>query len=327
MQDPYRVLNVPRQAGQAAIKAAYRELAKRLHPDRNPGDARAEQRFKQATQAYELLRDPAKRAQFDRGLIDADGKPQFGFGQFGFGRGAAGPARARAGGRGDAQTGADAGFRGAEGLFEKIFGGAFGRGPAAGGSTFEDLRGAASSGGRRATGADRRCRVEVDFLLAARGGRQRLDLGDRVLEIDIPPGTEDGRVLRLKGQGVRGAPGEAPGDALVTIAVRPHRHFSLQGKDVHLELPISLPEAIQGAKVTVPTIDGPVRISVPPGSNSGRSLRLKGRGVVVPGEARGDQYVRLVVMLPERPDAELAEYVRRWATQHPYDPRADLEDT
>jgi DnaJ-class molecular chaperone len=323
MQDPYRILNVPRQAGQAAIKAAYRELAKRLHPDRNPGDARAEQRFKQVTQAYELLRDPAKRAQFDRGLIDADGKPQFGFGQFGFGRGAGGQARARTGARAGAGA-ADAGFKNAEGLFEKIFGGAFGRGPT-GHSTFEDLRGAASAGGRRAAG-DRRCRVEVDFLLAARGGRQRLDLGDRVLEIDIPPGTEDGKVLRLKGQGVRGAPGEPPGDALVTIAVRPHRHFSLQGKDVHLELPISLPEAMQGAKVTVPTIDGPVRISVPPGSNSGRSLRLKGRGVAIPGEARGDQYVRLIVMLPDRPDAELADYVRRWAAKHPYDPRADLED-
>jgi DnaJ-class molecular chaperone len=320
MQDPYRILNVPREAGQAAIKAAYRELAKRLHPDRNPGDLRAEQRFKQVTQAYELLRDPAKRAQFDRGLIDADGKPQFGFGHQGSGHFGFGRAGARAGARAG-----DAGFRGAEALFEKIFGGTFGRSGAAGGPTFEDLRGAAPRGGRRAAGGDRRYRIEVDFLLAARGGKQRLDLGDRVLEVDIPPGSEDGRVLRLKGQGGKGRPGE-PGDALVTIAVRPHRHFSLQGKDVHLELPISLSEAIQGAKVTVPTIDGPVRISVPAGSNSGRSLRLKGRGVAVPGEARGDQYVRLVVMLPDRPDAELADYVRRWAAQHPYDPRADLED-
>jgi DnaJ-class molecular chaperone len=314
MQDPYRVLNVSREAGQATIKAAYRALAKRLHPDRNPGDAGAEQRFKQVTQAYELLRDPAKRAQFDRGLIDADGKPQFGFGNFGFGRGAG------------ARPGAAGGSRGGDGLFEKIFGGAFGWGGPGGGPSVDALRGAAQGSGRRARGDDRRHRVEVDFLLAARGGRQRLDLGDRALEIDIPPGTEDGRVLRLKGQGGRAAPGGAPGDALVTIAVRPHARFSRQGKDVHLELPISLPEAIQGTKVTVPTIDGPVRISVPPGSNSGRSLRLKGRGVAIPGEARGDQYVRLVVMLPDRPDSELAEYVRRWAEKHAYDPRADLED-
>jgi DnaJ-class molecular chaperone len=316
MQDPYRVLNVSRRAGQAAIKAAYRELAKRLHPDRNPGDAGAEQRFKQVTQAYELLRDPAKRAQFDRGLIDADGKPQFG--NFGFGRGA--------GTRPGAQAGARPGAPGAggEGLFEKIFGGAFGWG-GPGGPSVDELRGAAPGSGR-ARGVDRRHRVEVDFLLAARGGRQRLELGDRTLEIDIPPGTEDGRVLRLKAQGGKASPGGSPGDALVTIAVRPHERFSLQGKDVHLELPISLSEAIQGAKVTVPTIDGPVRISVPPGSNSGRSLRLKGRGVAAPGAPRGDQYVRLVVMLPDRPDAELAEYVRRWAEKHPYDPRADLED-
>lgn len=325
MQDPYRVLNVSRRAGQAAIKAAYRELAKRLHPDRNPGDAGAEQRFKQATQAYELLRDPAKRAQFDRGLIDADGKPQFGFGQFGFGRGAG----AQAGGR-SAQGGAQgaSGSRTGDGLFEKIFGGAFGWGGPGGpgGPSVDELRGAAPGRGRT-RGDDRRHRVEVDFLLAARGGRQRLDVGGRVVEIDIPPGTEDGRVLRLKAQGGRGPPDGSLGDALVTVAVRPHARFSLHGKDVHLELPISLPEAIQGAKVTVPTIDGTVRISVPPGSNSGRSLRLKGRGVAVPGEARGDQYVRLVVMLPERPDAELADYVRRWAEKHPYDPRADLEDT
>ncbi|HEX5079331.1 MAG TPA: DnaJ C-terminal domain-containing protein [Geminicoccaceae bacterium] len=318
MQDPYRVLNVPREAGQAAIKAAYRDLAKRLHPDRNPGDARAEQRFKQVTRAYELLRDPAKRAKFDRGLIDADGKPQFGFGHFGFGRGAA------AGGAAAARPDGSGAARGAEGLFEKIFGGAFGRDT--GGASFEDLRAAAQAGRRPRRGEDRRCRLEVDFLLAARGGKQRLDLDGRVIEVDIPPGTEDGKVLRLKAQGGAAPPGGAPGDALVTVAVRPHERFSRQGRDVHLELPISLSEALQGAKVTVPTIDGPVRISVPPGSNSGRSLRLKGRGVAAPGTPRGDQYVRLVVMLPDRPDPELAEYVRRWAEKHPYDPRGDLEE-
>jgi DnaJ-class molecular chaperone len=316
MQDPYRILNVSRQAGPAAIKTAYRDLAKRLHPDRNPGDAGAEQRFKQVTQAYELLRDPAKRAQFDRGLIDADGRPRFGSGNFGFSRGAG----AQPGGR----PGATGSFKGGEGLFEKIFGGAFGwAGP--GGPSVDGLGGAAQGGGH-ARGGDRRQHVEVDFLLAARGGRQRLDLGGRVIEIDIPPGTEDGRILRLKGQGGKGPPGGSPGDVLVTIAVRPHGHFSLRGIDVHLELPISLSEALDGAKITVPTIDGPVRISVPPGSNSGRSLRLKGRGVAPPGSPRGDQYVRLVVVLPERPDAELAEYLRRWAKKNPYDPRADLED-
>jgi DnaJ-class molecular chaperone len=310
MDDPYRLLNVSREAGQATIKAAYRALAKRLHPDRNPGDPRAEQRFKQITRAYELLRDPDKRAQFDRGLIDAEGRPQFGFGGFGFGRTA-----------GTQHAGAESTFRGGDGLFEKIFGGAFGRAGAAG---FDQS--GAQAGNRRARGIDRRYGVEVDFLVGVRGGRQRLDLGDRSLDVEIPPGTEDGKVLRLKGQGGPGPHGSPAGDALVTITVRAHPRFSLQGKDIHLELPISLPEAIQGAKVTVPTIDGPVRITVPPGSNSGRSLRLKGRGVAVPGEARGDQYVRLVVMLPDRLNPELADFLRRWAEKHPYDPRADLED-
>ena len=221
--------------------------------------------------------------------------------------------------------GAAQGARGSDGLFEKIFGGAFGWGARAG----PIARGAArrAPGAGRARGEDRRLRLEVDFLLAARGGKQRLDVGGRLIEIDIAPGTEDGKVLRLKAQGGRPPPGGSPGDALVTVAVRPHPRFSRQGNDVHLELPIGLLEAIQGAKVTVPTIDGPVRISVPPGSNSGQSLRLKGKGVVVPGEARGDQYVRLVVVLPERPDPELAEYLRRWVEKHPYDPRADLENT
>jgi DnaJ-class molecular chaperone len=307
MQDPYRILNVSRDASPAAIKAAYRELAKRLHPDRNPGDAGAEQRFKQVTQAYELLRDPEKRTQFDRGLIDSDGKPQFGFGNFGRGAGQAGPG----------------GARGGDGLFEKIFGSAFGRA----GPGFDELRRAGQGSGRRTRGQDRRYRVEVDFMVAAHGGKQRLDLGDRALEVDISPGTEDGKVLRLKAQGGPGPAGGVPGDALVTIVVRPHERFARRGKDVHVELPISLPEAILGARVAVPTIAGPVRIGVPPGSNSGRSLRLKGRGIAVPGEAPGDQYVRLVVMLPERPDPELDDFVKRWAETHRYDPRADPEET
>jgi DnaJ-class molecular chaperone len=308
MQDPYRILNVAREAGQAAIKAAYRELAKQWHPDRNPGDRRAEQRFKQVTQAYELLRDPAKRAQFDRGQIDADGKPQFGFGNFGFGGG-----RGAQGGRGGASGGGD-------GLFDKIFGAGFGQS-----AGLDGLRGAARGGARRTRGEDRRCRVEVDFLLAARGGKQRVEFGARVLEIDIPPGSKDGSVLRLKGQGNPGNLGGPPGDVLVTIGVRPHEGFSLHGKDIHLELPISLPEAVLGAKVTVPTIAGPVRSNVPPGSNSGRSLRLKGRGVAAPGTTPGDQLVRLVVTLPERPDPELDDFVRRWAEKHRYDPRGDLD--
>jgi DnaJ-class molecular chaperone len=305
MMDPYRTLNVPRSADQAAIKQAYRKLAKMLHPDRNPGSARAEQRFKEVSQAYDLLSDPVKRAKFDRGEIDAEGRPLRTYGGFEF--------------AGDQSA--------AEGIFGKMFGGAFGRG--FGGTfgegfgsgrsqfRFDDLyREAARAGNARARqarrGADRRYRVEVDFVTAAQGGKQRLYLDDgRAVEVTIPAGAEHGSALRLKGQGQSGSSGGASGDALVEIAIRPHSVFTRQGHDVHVELPISVPEAVLGASVPVPTVDGPVRISVPAGSNSGRTLRLRGRGIVRPDGRRGDQYVRLLVVLPEAPDSELEEWARR----------------
>ena len=314
--DPYRTLNVPRSADQAAIKQAYRKLAKILHPDRNPGSERAEQRFKEVSQAYDLLSDPAKRAKYDRGEIDAEGRPRYSFKGFDF--------------AGDPQSAAET-------IFGKMFGGAFGRGfgGASGGAhksargefRFEDLRReaarAASAGARQAQrGVDRRYRLEIDFVTAARGGKQRLDLGaGRAVEVTVPTGAEHGSVLRLKSQGEAGALGGAPGDALVEIAIRPHPVFSRKGDDVHVELPISVPEALLGASVPVPTIDGPVRITVPAGSNSGRSLRLKGRGIVRPDGRRGDQYVRLLVVLPEAVDAEL----ERWARRHNYDVRRNHE--
>jgi DnaJ-class molecular chaperone len=307
--DPYRTLNVPRSADRAAIKQAYRKLAKILHPDRNPGSQRAEQRFKEVSQAYDLLSDPEKRAKYDRGEIDADGRPRHTFRGFDF--------------AGDPQSAAET-------IFGRMFGGAFGRGfgeanrTARGEFRFDDLRReaarAASAGARRAKrGADRRYRVEVDFVTAARGGKQRLDLGGgRPVEVTVPAGAEHGSVLRLKGQG---APGDAPGDALVEIAIRPHPVFTRKGHDVHVELPISVPEAVLGASVPVPTIDGPVRITVPAGSNSGRSLRLKARGIGRPDGGRGDQYVRLLVVLPEGRDAELEQ----WARRHNYDVRRNHE--
>jgi DnaJ-class molecular chaperone len=326
MKDPYRVLNVAPGADQAAIKQAYRKLAKTLHPDRNPGNARAEQRFKEVTQAYQLLSDPTKRARFDRGEIDGEGRPRrdFGFGGFG---GAAGPQRGAPGGA-------------PESLFEKVFGGgfagAFGRGFGTGAPTgragragadasVEDLlRGRARATGRSAgavrklRGADRRYRLEIDFLDAARGGKQRLHVDSgRTLELDVPAGCESGKVLRLKGQGEPGVSGGPAGDALVEIVVPPHPQFSRRGQDVQVELPISLPEAVLGARVTVATIDGPVRITVPAGANTGRTLRLKGKGIA--GAGRGDQYVRLLVVLPDPPDTELES----WARRHAYDVRRD----
>jgi DnaJ-class molecular chaperone len=309
--DPYRTLNVPRTADQAAIKQAYRKLAKMLHPDRNPGSARAEQRFKEVSQAYDLLSDPAKRAKYDRGEIDADGRPRQAFRGFEF--------------AGDPQSAA-------ESILGKMFGGAFGRGLGGGfGDTlksgrgefrFDDLRrGAARAAGARQAqrGADRRYRLEVDFVAAALGGKKRLLLDSgRAVEVTVPAGAEHGSVLRLKGKGEAGPP---PGDALVEIAVRAHPAFTRKGADIHVELPISVPEALFGASIPVPTIDGPVRITVPAGSNSGRTLRLKGRGIGGPESGRGDQYVRLVVTLPEAPDAELEQ----WARRRSYDVRRDRE--
>jgi DnaJ-class molecular chaperone len=314
--DPYRTLNVSRGADQAAIKQAYRKLAKLLHPDRNPGSARAEQRFKEVSQAYDLLSDPAKRAKFDRGEIDGDGRPRQAFRGFEY--------------AGDPHATADT-------VFGKMFGGAFGRGfggasgpgqrGRSGEFSFDELRReaarATSAGARQVRkGGDRRYRIEVDFLTAAHGGKQRLELGaKRTVEVALPAGAEHGAVLRLKGQGEAGAFGGPRGDALVEIAIRPHPVFTRKGHDVHVELPISVPEAVLGASVAVPTIDGPVRIAVPAGSNSGRTLRLKGRGIGESDGQRGDQYVRLLVVLPEARDAELES----WARRHDYDVRRDRE--
>ncbi|MGH6898067.1 MAG: DnaJ C-terminal domain-containing protein [Geminicoccaceae bacterium] len=315
MKDPYRVLNVPRSADPALIKQAYRRLAKILHPDRNPGNQQAEQRFREVTEAYDLLSDPAKRRRYDRGEIDAQGRPRHPFRGFEF---AGDPPRP-------------------EGIFGKMFGGAFGRGAGGvAGERFGDRGGAAfdfdelrrraertagaSAREARRRGADRRYRLEVDFVRAAHGGRQRLDLGlGRTVEVSIPAGAAHGDTLRLKGQGEAGALGGMPGDALVEIAISPHPVFTRKGHDVHVELPISVPEAVLGASVAVPTIDGPVRMTVPAGSNSGRTLRLKGRGIDAPDGARGDQYVRLLVVLPEDRDAEL----ERWARRRSYEVRRE----
>jgi DnaJ-class molecular chaperone len=301
MNDPYRLLNLPRSADQAAIKQAYRKLAKSLHPDRNPGNAAAEQRFKEISQAYDLLSDPARRARFDRGEIDGEGRPR-GFGA-GFGQGF-GARRDSAG----------------EGLFEKMFGGAFARGFAGGagagrgGAAYEEYLQAQSNARKRMRGADRRYRLEVEFVDAARGGRQRLQLaGGRTIEVDIPAGTASGKRLRLQGQGDESALGGPRGDALVEIEVRPHPQFRRDGRDIHTDVALPLAEAVLGTRVTVPTLDGPVRLTVPPGASSGRTLRLKGKGVAAADGGRGDQYVHLLVVLPEPPDRELEAWARRHA--------------
>jgi DnaJ-class molecular chaperone len=305
MKDPYRVLEVPHGADPALIKQAYRRLAKLLHPDRNPGNERAAQRFREVTEAYDLLSDPVRRTRYDRGEIDSQGRPRHASRGFEF--------------AGDPQ-------RAAESIFGRMFGGTFGRGFGGGfeeafaergaEGRFEKVRRrAASNTGPRqpkSRGPDRRIGLEVDFLVAARGGKQRLELDrQHTVEVTIPAGAADGDCLRLKGQGEVGLLGGTPGDALVEIAIRPHPLFTRRGRDIHVEVPISVPEAVLGAGVDVPTIDGSVRMTVPAGSNSGRTLRLKGRGVGAPDGRRGDQYVRLLVVLPEGSDAELEQWARR----------------
>ena len=289
MDDPYRLLGVARGATDDEIRAAYRRLAKQLHPDLNPGRRGAEDRFKQVSAAYALLSDPQKRARFDRGEIDASGAERAPPHGFGFGRRRAGEAP-----RKDDDFGADD----LDSLFERAFGGSRGR-------------------GGRSRGDDMRLEVQVSFEEAACGAVKRLSLPDgRAVDLRIPEGFEDGQSLRLKGQGhpARGA-GPA-GDALVTVRVQPHRHFQRSGNDVFLPLPVTLQEAVLGARIEVPTLAGPVTLSVPPGSGQGTKLRLKGRGI-----AGGDQYVELRLVLPERPEPELASFLEDWKPRHPFNPR------
>lgn len=304
MRDPYELLGVRKDADADAIKAAYRKLAKQLHPDMNPGDAAIESRFKEVTGAYELLSDPKKRQRFDRGEIDASGaeRPSSRFYRAYAERNAARGAGPGAG------AGAWSGFENVdtEDLFD-IF--------------TQGRRGA----GARRRGVDVSYSLSVDFVAAAAGSRRRLNLPDnRALEVQIPPGTSEGTVLRLRGQGQPGANNGPAGDAYIEIQIEPHPFFERRGSDVHLDVPITLQEAVLGATITVPTIDGPVAVKAPKGANTGTVLRLKGRGVQIKAGTRGDQYVKLIVMLPERPDPDLAEFIQRWGPAHPYAVRSKL---
>ncbi|MGH6618543.1 MAG: DnaJ C-terminal domain-containing protein [Alphaproteobacteria bacterium] len=304
MRDPYSVLGVAKGASEGEIKSAYRKLAKKLHPDVNPGNKEVEQKFKEVSAAYNLLSDKEKRGKYDRGEINADGSPRY---DSAFHRAYSQPGGGR-GGYDFTQGGGD---------FEDIFSDLFGRA----------RRGGGAAGGRRtytpqAKGNDVQYTVQVTFAEAAKGIRRRITLYDgKSLDVTIPPGTEDGQTLRLKGQGMPGLGGGA-GDAYVTVQVQQDPMFERDGSDIHVTVPVTLDEAILGGKIRVPTIDGPVSVSVPPGSNTGSRLRLKGKGVSKqPGAARGDQIVHLEVVLPDRPDDELRSFLQGWALRHPYDVR------
>ena len=306
--DPYTLLGVSRTATEADIKKAYRKLAKELHPDRNTDNPKAAEKFSQVTSAYDLLSDKDKRARFDRGEIDGDGNPAA---PFGFG----------GGGHGGPQGGFRADFGGDQAgdfsdLFEGLFGG---RGRAGGGGG----GGFAGGFGRRPQpkGANVAYRLTVPLTDAATLAPQRITLADgKTIDLKLPAGLESGTQMRLSGKGQPGPGGN--GDAIVTIEVQPHRFFNRDGDDIRIDLPISLSEAVLGASVRVPTADGAVMLTVPKGSSSGKTLRLKGKGFHKKGGGRGDQLVTLMVDLPVDDDA-LVEFVQGWK-DNDRNPRGNL---
>ena len=294
--DPYTILGVARSASEKDIKSAYRKLAKDLHPDRNKDNPKATERFSEATRAYDLLTDKDKRAQFDRGEIDADGNPAMGFG----------------GGFGGGQGGGFSGFGGAEGFdINDMLGGIFGGGRGGG-------MGGGMGGGRgrpAPRGANVQYRLSVSLPDAATLSPQRITLSDgKTIDLKLPAGLEDGTQMRLSGKGEQGPGG--PGDALVAITIQPHAFFRRDGDNIRLDLPVTLDEAVNGAKVKVPTVEGAVMLTVAPGSSSGKTLRLKGRGMTRKDGSRGDQLVTLEIALPEA-DADLAKRLEGWRDERP----------
>ena len=300
MEDPYDVLGVRRGDSDESIRAAYRKLAKKHHPDLNPGKPDAAERFKAINAAHALLSDPVKRGKFDRGEIDAAGNeipPQRPtWRDFGDAAADEGGHRYRSGSTLNAED------------LESLFGAAFR-------DRFE------RDANRR--GHDAHYSLTVDFMEAARGAVRRLTLPDgRTLDVTIPAGMRDGHVLRLKGQGEPSQGSGSPGDALIEISVAPHKLFRRVGDDVEMDLPITLQEAVLGASVEVPTIKGKVLLKIPPHSNNGRRMRLAGRGI-----AGGNQVVVLNVELPQQDEPELTAFLRTWKPAHTYNPRAEMEAT
>ena len=327
MRDPYEVLGVSKGASPEDIKKAYRKLAKKLHPDSNKKDPKAATKFAELNGAYEIVGDEDKRKAFDRGEIDAEGKPRFhGFEGFG-GRPGAGP------------------FGGREGNFESFTWGpegvrrTRGRGAAGGGQDFEDIlsqmfgmRGRGGAGaafeaediGSALRGQDVTATATITLNEAAHGGTRRLELPiGKEVEFKIPPGIADGRQIRLRGQGMPAPHGGPPGDVLITVSIAPHPLFKVDGQNLRLELPVALYEAVLVAKVRVPTLDGAVELSIPPNTSSGRAFRLKGKGL--PGKSgAGDLYATVKIILPDGKDAELEELMKKWRDEKPYDPRKDV---
>ena len=307
MADPYSILGVPNGASEAEVKSAYRKLAKQLHPDKNKDNPKASEKFSEVTRAYDILSDKTKRAQFDRGEIDGEGNPAMPFGYGGGGGGFRGDPRGQ-GGFGD--QGADFGdiF---DGLFRRSGGGGAGAGA---------FGGFGSRSAPPQKGANVAYRLAVSFLDAATQAPQRITLADAAtIDLKLPAGVESGTQMRLAGKGQPGPGGT--GDGIVTITVKDHPFFVREGANIRLDLPVTLNEAVKGAKIKVPTVDGPVMLSIPAGSTSGKVMRLKGKGFSEKGGSRGDQLVRLMVDLPADDDT-LTELLGEWSD--PRDVRADL---
>jgi DnaJ-class molecular chaperone len=318
MRDPYEVLGVGKNADAAAIKSAYRRLAKKLHPDANKSDPKTAQRFAEINSAYEILGEEKKRKAYDAGEIDAEGKPRFqGFG--------GGP---RAGGAGPGthfetfsfgpegfQARRGVGGADFEDVISRMFGGFGGASPGRrafrGGFEPEDLG--------EPAGRDVNVPVTITLEEAAAGGtrRVRFPTGKEV-DVKIPAGLVDGKQIRLKGQGLPGPGGL--GDALITISIAPHKQFERDGNDLRTDVPITLYEAVLGGKVRVPTLSGAVELAIPAGTNGGRTFRLKGKGMPVEGKT-GDLFATVRIALPERGDPELEDLMKKWRDQKPYDPR------
>ncbi len=330
MRDPYEVLGVKKNADAAVIKSAFRKLAKKLHPDANKNDPKAAQRFAELNSAYEILGAEDKRKAYDRGEIDAEGKPKFrGFEGFGTGGDFA------RGGRGGQEfnfehfsfgpegfrrsSGGPGGFSNFDDLLSGMFGGGFGatsraRGRGRGGFEPEDVE---------VPGRDVAAEVVISLNEAANGTTRRVQLPTgREVDVKIPAGLGDGKQIRLKGQGLPGPGGT--GDVLITVKLAPHPFFVRDGDNLRIDVPITLYEAVLGGKVRVPTLDGAVELNLPAGTSSGRTFRIAGKGMPAKGKA-GDLYATVRIALPDKSDRDLEELMRKWSQQRPYDPRKDLK--
>jgi DnaJ-class molecular chaperone len=302
--DPYQVLGVPRAASADEIRKAFRKLAKANHPDTNPNNKAAEERFKQVSGAFDILGDATKKKKFDAGEIDADGRETMR--GFGGGQGPWGPPPGGGAGgfrRGESFEGVDLGD-----ILGEMFGG--GRGG----------RGGGPGAGFSVRGSDVRARLQIDLEDAIRGGKRRIAFSDgRTIDVTIPKGAQEGQTLRLKGQGSPGRGG--PGDAFIELTIGPHPTFRREGEVLVMDVPVTVYDAVLGGKAEAPTPDGPVTLTIPKGANTGTRLRLKGRGLTDAQGRRGDLFARLVVVLPDKPDAALEAFSETWKRERPYTPK------